>query len=221
MSLKIIITGTTGMVGEGVLMECLSNPAIEKVLALSRKPCGIEHPKLTEIIHEIFFDITALVPKVMGYDGCFFCLGISSVGMKEDAYKKITYDLTMHVATVLSEANKNEMTFCYISGASTDSTEKGRMMWARIKGKTENDLSKLPFKAVYNFRPGGLIATKGQKHILPLYKYASWLVKLIHKIAPNYASTIQELALSMIKVCQSGYAKNIVEVADIHLLAKT
>ena len=142
MALKVIITGTTGMVGEGVLLECLDNPSVEKVLSLSRKPVNIKHEKLVEILHTNFLDISSLSSQLTGYDACFFCLGVSSIGMKEDAYTKLTYDLTMHVASVLSEANKNTMTFCYVSGSGTDSSEKGGRMWARVKGKTENDLIK-------------------------------------------------------------------------------
>ena len=151
MKIKAIITGTTGMVGEGVLKECLIHPDVENVLVINRKPCGVSHPKLSEIIHNDFLDFTPLKDKLKGYNACFFCLGISSVGKKEDEYFRITYTLTMKMAEILSQ-NNPDMTFCYISGAGTDSTEKGRVNWARVKGKTENDLMKLPFKKVFAFR---------------------------------------------------------------------
>ncbi|HEY6979254.1 MAG TPA: epimerase, partial [Chitinophagaceae bacterium] len=157
--IKLIITGTTGMVGEGVLNECLQHDDVEQILSISRKPCGIINPKLKEIVHTNFYDLSSVEDRLKGYNACFFCLG-SSVGMKEKEYYRLTYDLTMYVAETLSRIN-HDMTFCYISGAGTDSTEKGRSMWARVKGKTENDLMKLSFKSVYNFRPGILIPTKG------------------------------------------------------------
>ena len=152
MKANIILTGATGMVGEGVLHECILHPTVERVLIINRKSTGISHPKLKEIIHSNFFDLNPIASQLSGYDACLFCLGVSSVGMSEEKYHHLTYDLTMHVASILSNQN-SQMVFCYISGAHTDSTEKGRSMWARVKGKTENDLQKLPFKKVYNFRP--------------------------------------------------------------------
>ena len=154
--LKIIITGSTGMVGEGVLHECLHHPDVESVLVVNRKPCGVTHPKLTEILHPDFLDMNGLTELVTGYNACFFCLGVSSVGMKQPEYTRITYTLTMNFATLLAGKNP-DMTFCYISGAGTANSEKGKMMWARVKGKTENDLMKLPFSQVYNFRPAGIV----------------------------------------------------------------
>src|SRR6266508_2253769 len=151
--IKAIITGATGMVGEGVLHICLNHPNVEQILVINRKPCGVQHPKLKEIIHTDFYNLSSIEDQLIGYNACFFCLGISSVGMKEADYFKVTYTLTMHVAETLSRHNP-DMTFCYISGAGTDSTEKGRIMWARVKGKTENDLMKLPFRDVFAFRPG-------------------------------------------------------------------
>src|SRR5450759_1641309 len=143
MKIRTIITGATGMVGEGVLKETLLHPDVEKVLVINRKSCGITHPKLTEILHPDFYDISPIADQLKNYNACFFCLGVSSVGLKEDAYYSLTYTLTMHVAEILAKQNP-DMTFCYISGAGTDATEKGRMNWARVKGKTENDLMKLP-----------------------------------------------------------------------------
>lgn len=217
--LNVIITGATGMVGEGVLNECLQHNDVESVLIINRKASGVKHPKLKEIIHSNFFDFSAIENQLSGYNACFFCLGVSSVGMKEDKYHHLTYDLTMHVAETLSRLNP-DMTFCYVSGASTDSTEKGKSMWARVKGKTENHLTKLPFKKVYNFRPGALQAAKGSKNVPRLYKYFSWLIPVIRALAPNSISTLKELGLAMINATLKGYKKQVIEVSDIHTLAK-
>ena len=217
--IKVILTGATGMVGEGVLHECLLNDHVQQVLVLNRKPCGITHPKLKEIIHNNFFDLSPVEAQLVNYDACFFCLGVSSVGMKEDEYFPLTYTLTLHVAETLSRQNAG-ITFCYISGAGTDSTEKGRMMWATVKGKTENDLMKLPFKKVYNFRPAILEPTKGLNNTLSFYKYLGWLLPVMRLIAPNQICTLKELGQAMINVVIRGYAKPILEVKDIHMLAK-
>jgi uncharacterized protein YbjT (DUF2867 family) len=217
--ISAIVTGATGMVGEGVLHECLQSPEVEQVLIINRKPSGITHPKLKEIIHQDFFDVSPIQALLKGYDACFFCLGVSSVGMKEEEYTKMTYTLTMHVAETLSKLNPT-MTFCYVSGSGTDSTEKGRSMWARVKGKTENDLMKLPFKAVYNFRPGYMHPTPGLKNTLPYYKYLSWLYPVFRKVFPGAASTLAELGQSMIKAATKGYQKPILEVKDFVALTK-
>jgi hypothetical protein len=217
--IKAIITGASGMVGEGVLHECLLNDAVEEVLVIGRKTCGISHPKLKEILHADFYNLSPIAEKLAGYNTCFFCLGVSSIGMKEPDYYKLTYTLTLHVAETVCNQNP-AMVFCYISGAKTDSTEKGRLMWARVKGKTENDLAKLPFKKVYNFRPGILEPTKGLKNTLGFYKYFGWLAPVIRLMAPNAISTLKELGLAMINAASKGYEKQIVEVKDIHLLAK-
>ncbi len=217
--LNVIITGATGMVGEGVLLECLENPQIENVLIIVRKPSGVSHPRLKEMIHSDFSNIEPIKEQVKNYDACFFCLGVSSIGMKEEEYTKLTYTLTIGFAKTLSEVN-HAMTFCYVSGANTDSTEKGGSMWARVKGKTENDLMKLPFKQVYNFRPGMMKPTKGQKNVLPAYKYVGWLYPVIKLVAPNIASTIKEVGLAMIRVSSKGFSKHTIEVKDIVELAK-
>jgi len=219
MKIKVIITGATGMVGEGVLHECLLHENIEEILLVTRKSCGITHPKIKELVHNDFYDLSSIVSQLKGYDACFFCLGISSIGMKEPDFYKVTYTLTMHFANTVSIQN-NAMTFCYISGASTDSTEKGKVMWARVKGKTENDLMKLPFKAVYNFRPGYMQPTKGLKNTLGFYKYVSWMYPLLKRIFPNRVSTLSELGQAMINTALKGYTKNILEVKDIKALAK-
>ncbi len=151
--LNVIITGATGMVGEGVLHECIRHPDVENILVITRKSTGYVHPKIKEIVHEDFFNFSRLKAQLKGYNACLFCLGVTSLGKKEPEYYKLTYTLTVNFAKTLAGFNHG-MTFCYISGAGTDSTEKGKIMWARVKGKTENELLKLPFKGVYNFRPG-------------------------------------------------------------------
>jgi hypothetical protein len=213
--IRAIITGTTGMVGEGVLHECLRSPDVESVLIISRKPLGLSHPKLKEIIHADFLNLAPIEGQLAGYNACYFCLGVSSIGMKEPEYTRITYDLTMHVAQTLSRHNP-DMTFCYVSGASTDSTEKGRIMWARVKGKTENDLMKLPFDQVFAFRPGYMHATPGLKNTLPLYKYVSWLYPILKAVAPNTVSRLSQLGQAMINVTKYGFDKKILEVKDIN-----
>jgi len=218
MKLRAIITGVTGMVGEGVLHETLNHPDTEAVLILGRRPYGLKHPKLKELVHDDLYNLSSIEDQLKGYNACFFCLGTTSVGKKEPEYTKITYTLTMHVATTLSRLN-SDMTFCYVSGGGTDSTEKGRSMWARVKGKTENDLMKLPFKAVYNFRPGYMHPTKGLKNTLSGYKYLSWMYPAFKVFFPNYVSTLKDLGDAMINATLKGYNKNIIEVKDIHVLA--
>jgi uncharacterized protein YbjT (DUF2867 family) len=212
--LQVILTGATGMVGEGVLHEALQSDLIEKVLIINRKPSGMQHPKLTEIIHRDFFNLASVAGKLQGYNACFFCLGVSSVGMKEPEYYRLTYTLTLNVAELLSRQNP-QMSFCYVSGAGTNSTEKGGQMWARVKGKTENDLAKLPFKAVYNFRPGIIEPTKGLKNALKFYHWLGWLIPLIRALAPKTISSLKELGLAMINVSAKGYEKQVLEVMDI------
>ena len=214
---RAIITGVTGMVGEGVLHECLQDSAVEAVLVITRKPSGVSHPKLKEIIHADFFDLTPIQNQLTGYNACFFCLGVSSVGMKEPEYTKMTYTLTMHVATILSKQNPG-MTFCYVSGAGTDSTES-KGMWARVKGKTENDLFKLPFKQAIAFRPGFMLPTPGLKNVLPFYKYVNWMFPVSRKLFPKYFCTLAEVGQAMINTVTVGTEKKILEVPDIVALA--
>ena len=197
--LSVIITGATGMVGEGVLYECLHHPQVEKILVINRKSCGYTDSKLTEIVHADLSDISSLSERIKGYNACYFCLGVTSVGKSEAEYTRLTYNLTLNFANTLASLNP-DMTFCYISGAGTDSSEKGRSMWARVKGKTENDLMKLPFKRVYNFRPGGI------KPFLPLrptmtfyktYKYVGWLLSVMEVLSPNFVITLKDLAVAI------------------------
>lgn len=218
MKIKAIITGSTGMVGEGVLLECLNHPDVEQVLVINRKPGGRSHPKLREIIHGDFFNLAPIEPQLIGFNACFFCLGVSSVGMSGEAYKRTTYDLTLNVGRVLAESNP-EMAFCYVTGASTDSTEKGRVAWARIKGATENALLKL-FKNSYMFRPGFMKATPGQKNLKSYYKYLAWIYPIGRAVYPAGFCTLREVGQAMINAAGKGYAKQILEVKDIVALAK-
>ena len=219
MKIKAILTGATGMVGEGVLQECLNHQEVEHITVITRKPSGVTHPKLKEIIHADFYDLSSIEAQLKGYNACYFCLGVSSVGMKEAEYNKLTYILTLHVAETLAR-NNPDMVFCYISGAATDSSEKGNSMWARVKGKTENALTRLPFKAVYNFRPGYMNPTPGLKNTLKYYHYISWLYPFFRRVFPNFVSTLKELGLAMINASRLGYEKQILEVKDIVELAK-
>jgi uncharacterized protein YbjT (DUF2867 family) len=216
--MKIIITGTTGMVGEGILLECLNQPKIEEILSVSRKPTGIRHSKLKEYIVPDFFSLKENDEILKDYDACFFCAGVSSVGMKEEEYKRITYDTTLHFAKALNPNPK--MSFIYVSGGGTDSSEKGRMAWARIKGKTENDLMKLPFKQVFGYRIGFLIPAPGQKRVLKYYKYISWLFPFIKVVLPGFITTMNQTALSMIYASEHGYKQNVIKVKDIKFMAK-
>jgi nucleoside-diphosphate-sugar epimerase len=220
--LKVIITGATGMIGEGVLYECLHHPEVEKVLVITRTSTGYLHPKLTEIIHSDFLDISSLSDRLTDYNACYFCLGVTSIGKNEADYTRLTYTLTLNFASTLASLNR-DMTFCYISGASTDSTEKGRTMWARVKGKTENDLMKLPFRQVYNFRPGGIkpfLPLKPSQTYYKTYKYAGWLFSIMQVIAPGLVIRLKDLAAAMINASLIGYSKNILEMKDMKTLAK-
>lgn len=218
MEIRAIITGSTGMVGEGVLHECLLHPDVKEVLVINRKPCGVQHPKLKEIIHDNFYDMLPIATKLHGYNACYFCLGVSSVGMKEAAYKRVTYDLTMEVARTLAALN-SDMIFCYVSGAGTDSSEKGRSMWARVKGKTENDLQKQPFKSAYMFRPGFMRATEGLKNTNKYYGYIGWAYPFFRRVFPQWVCTLAEVGQAMINVTRYGYPKPVLEVKDIVALA--
>ena len=215
--MKAIITGATGMVGEGVLLECLSNPAVEQILVINRRAGGVSHPKLHEIIHGDFFNLAPIEAQLAGFDACFFCLGVSSVGMSQADYKHMTYDLTLNVAQLLAKLNP-AMTFCYITGAGTDSSEQGKTAWARVKGATENALLRL-FKEAYMFRPGFMRPTPGQKNVKTYYKFILWLYPIGRKLYPGGFLTLQEVAVAMIKVAGNGCPKHILEVKDIAALA--
>jgi hypothetical protein len=214
MKIKAIITGTTGMVREGVLHECLKHPEVESVLVINRKPCGVKHEKLIEIIHNDFFDLSPIDNHLSDYNACYFCVGVSSVGKKEEEYRGITYDLTLSFAKTLVKLNP-DMIFCYVSGVGTDSTEKGRMMWARVKGKTENDLMKLGFKNAYMFRPGFIKPTKGLKNTYTAYKFFTPFYPIFRKLFPKYVITLEEVGLAMINVTLFGSDKKILECKEM------
>lgn len=217
-NIKVIITGTTGMVGEGVLHVCLQHPHVEKILIVNRRASGIIHPKLTEIIHPNFYDLSSIENEMSGYDACFFCLGVSSVGMNKEDYYKVTYTLTMNFAETLCKVNK-EIVFCYVSGAGTDSTERGRSNWARVKGKTENDLAKLSFRKMYAYRPAFIKPIPGLFKTHSFYKYINWLYPLGKTIYPEGFNTLEEIAISMINIVNSGYDKKIITGKDISALS--
>jgi uncharacterized protein YbjT (DUF2867 family) len=218
MTIKTIVTGTTGMVGEGVLIECLSHPDVEEILVINRKPGGVSHPKLRELIHGDFFDLAPIEGQLAGFDACFFCLGVSSVGMSNEEYRHITYDLTLNMARLLARLNP-ETTFCYVTGAGTDSSEQGRVAWARVKGATENALARL-FKRAYMFRPGFMKATPGQRNVKSYYKFFAWLYPIGRALYPAGFCTLQEVGRAMINAAREGYPTRILEVADIVKLAR-
>lgn len=217
-SLKVILTGATGMVGEGVLHACLADERVTSVLVLTRRPTGESHSKLQEVIVPDFFDLSAAREALSDYDACLFAAGVSSIGKSEAEFTRLTHTLTLGVARMLAALNP-AMTFCYISGMGTDSTEKGRVMWARVKGKTENDLQQLPFARVYLFRPGFLQKGKGAKRTLKAYRYIGWLVPLIKLVMPRRICTLEELGRAMIGVCVKGYERPVLEVDDIRRVA--
>jgi len=219
MKIKTIVTGATGMVGEGVLIECLNHPDVEEILVINRKPGGVSHPKLREIIHGDFFNLVPIEQQLAGFDACFFCLGVSSVGMSNEEYRHITHDLTLNLARLLVRLNP-ETTFCYVTGAGTDSSEQGRIAWARVKGATENALARL-FKQAYMFRPGFMQATPGQRNIKSYYKFFSWLYPIGRALYPAGFCTLREVGLAMINAAREGYPSRILEVADIVKLAQS
>jgi uncharacterized protein YbjT (DUF2867 family) len=216
--IRVIITGATGMVGEGVLHECLHSPEVDSVLVVTRKTTGTSHPKLKELLLPDFFDLSSIKTQLTGYDACFFCLGVSSLGISKEMYEKLTYRLTLGFAELLAAQNPG-MVFCYVSGAGTDSTGKSRLHWARVKGKTENDLQQLPFRAVYCFRPGMMTPTKGLKNTLPAYKWLGWLTPIFRLVFPNSINTLAETGQAMIHAATRGYNKKLIEVPDIRQLA--
>jgi hypothetical protein len=216
---QLIITGATGMVGEGVLHEAINSPFVNQILVVNRKPCGVNHPKVKEYLLTDFMKPEDMRDAIKGYNACLFCLGVSSVGMKPDEYKLKTYDLTLGFAKVLHEENPN-MSFSYISGAGTDSTEQGRIAWARVKGKTENDLAKLGFGDYYSFRPAMIRPTPGLKNALSFYKYIDWIFPILKWLAPHTACTLQELGHAMLETAIFGSPTKTVEGNDILGLAK-
>lgn len=219
---KVIITGATGMIGKGILLECLDHIDIEQVLVIGRSTVDIKHPKLKELIHKDFSDFSTVSNALVGYDACFYSLGISAAGLSEEKYTEISYNYTLSLAKTLLAVNP-KATFNYVSGVGTDSTEKGRMMWARVKGKTENDLLKLGFKDAYMFRPGMLIPLKGIKTRTKgyqfMYDYFMWLVKLIKILAPNSVVFTTQLGMAMINSLYSRYPNKVVMPKDMIVMA--
>lgn len=217
--IRVLITGATGMVGEGVLHECLQHSDIDQILVINRKSCGVIHSKLIEIVHSDFFDLSSIAPQLDGYNACFFCLGVSSIGMNEEEYSRLSYDLTLHMASLLSGLNP-DMVFCYVSGSGTDSTERGKSMWARVKGRTENRLLQLPFKGAYMFRPGYIHPTKGLKNTHSYYAALTWMYPMLRAIFPKYVISLKELGIAMIHAAQSGRGHAILESKDISRIAR-
>lgn len=219
--MKILIFGATGMVGQGVLRECLLAPDVESVVAIGRNATGQQHPRLRDLVHKDMYDYSAIEPQLQGFDACFFCLGVSSVGMKEPEYKRITYDLTLAAATVLARLNPG-MTFTYVTGAGTDSSERGSSMWARVKGATENALLRLPFKAAYMFRPGMIQPLHGIRSKTPLYDAAIVVLRpvlgLAHSLWPNKVTTTEKIGRAMLAVARNGAPKVLLDPADINAL---
>ena len=216
--MNVLLFGSTGMVGQGVLRECLLDPAVDRVLAIGRTPVGTQHPKLREIVRADLFHYNDIVSDLAGFDACFFSLGVSSVGMKEPDYERVTYALTMAAAQTLCRLNP-QMKFIYVSGAGTDSSEQGRSMWARVKGKTENALLRLPFAAAYMFRPGFIQPVHGARSKTALYQIiyeiARPLMPLLRRALPSYLLTTEEIGQAMLAVARHGYPKKILEVKDI------
>jgi uncharacterized protein YbjT (DUF2867 family) len=217
--MKVVLFGATGMVGQGVLRECLLDAEIEIVLAVGRNPTGQRHAKLHEIVHDDFLDFSRIESQLAGYDACFFCLGVSSLGMSEEQYRRLTYDITLAAALTLTKLNP-QMVFIYVTGRGTDSSERGKLMWARVKGKTENDLLKLPFKAAYMFRPAGIQPLHGIRSktgwVQAIYVGAAPLLSLLNRLAPTYVTTTEQVGRAMIKVARDGYPKPVLESDDIN-----
>jgi uncharacterized protein YbjT (DUF2867 family) len=216
--MKVIVTGSTGMVGKGVLLECLDHPEIDIVLVINRKSIGLTHSKLTEVLLSDFSDYSSLKDQLQGYSAAYLCMGVSAAGMNEDKYTEITRDYTLALAKTLYDINP-EMTITYVSGEGTDSSEKGRVMWARVKGETENKLLNLGFKQAFIFRPGAIIPLKGIKSSTKMYQfiydYFMWLIKGIKLIAPNSVVNTTQLGLAMINVTKTGFNKKILRPKDI------
>jgi len=220
---KVILFGATGMVGQGVLRECLLDPEVESILAIGRSPAEQQHEKLREITHKDLADLSVIEDRLSGYDACFYCLGVSSVGMDEQAYRRVTYDLTISAAGTLAKLNP-AMTFIYVSGASTDSTERGRMMWARVKGKTENALLRMPFRAAYMFRPAFIqplhgIRTKTRWYAA-IYALLGPLYPLWKFLFPKHVTTTECVGRAMLMVAKRGSPRRVLENQDINSLCQ-
>jgi len=214
--MKLIVTGVTGMVGEGVLLECLGHPAVERVLSVSRRPSGHVHPKLEELLVADFRELGAVEGQLTGYDACFYCAGVSSVGMSEADYTRITYDTPLAFAQTLARLNPN-LTLVHVSGSHTDGSEQGKVMWARVKGKAENALMRLPVRAVYNMRPGLMKPVAGQKNVKTSYRVMLVLYPLLNLFLPGL--TLSQVGRAMIRCVREGAPKQVLEPADIQALS--
>jgi uncharacterized protein YbjT (DUF2867 family) len=221
--MRVIITGATGMIGKGVLLECLDHTEISEVLSLGRKSLEMSHPKLKELIHKDFSEFESVAEQLKGYDACYHCMGVSAAGMNEEQYAKMTHGYSMALASVLYRLNP-KMTITYVSGQGTDSTETGRSMWARVKGRTENDIINMGFKQAFAFRPGAIIPLRGIQPSSKLYRVLinnlTWLLKLIKKIAPNSVVNTTQIGMAMINITKHGYDKTIIDPKDILKLAE-
>ena len=216
--MKVLIFGATGMVGSTVLLECLESPAIESVLVVTRAPTGRAHPKLREIVHADFWSYDSLRPELAGVDACYFCLGVSSIGMDEARYTRMTYDLTLAAARVLRDVSPGAV-FCYVSGVGTDSSERGAIMWSRVKGRTENAVLALGFRGAYMFRPGYIQPVKGARSktgwVNAAYTVLAPLTALLVAVFPRYIVTSAMIGQAMIQVTAEGYDTPILEPRDI------
>ena len=219
--MRILLFGATGMVGQGVLHECLADGDVTQVLCVGRNPSGRTHPKLHELVISDLYDYSAMEDRMAGFDACFFCLGVSSVGMSEEDYRRVTYDLTLAAARTLARLNP-QMTFVYVSGAGTDSTERGSRMWARVKGATENALMRLPFRAAYMFRPGFIQPLHGVRSKTALYRAAYVIAApvfgLLRRWRPDSVTTSVQVGRAMLAVAKRGALAPLVEMADINAL---
>jgi uncharacterized protein YbjT (DUF2867 family) len=219
--MNVIIFGATGMVGQGVLRECLLDPEVKQVLTIVRSPTGQQHAKLRELVRTDLFDYSNIEADLTGFDACFFCLGVTSAGMTEEQYTHITYDLTLAAATTLARLNP-AMTFIYVSGSGTDGTERGRSMWARVKGKTENDLLKLPFKAAYMFRIGFVQPLHGIVSKTKLYRIfysvLQPILPLMQRAFPSQIGTTEQVGRAMLLVARHGFPRPVLESKDINTL---
>ena len=220
--MNVLLFGATGMVGQGVLRECLAGPDVSLVQTVGRNPTGASHPKLRELVHPNLFDYSTVEDRLTGFDACFFCLGVTSSGMNEADYTHMTYDLTVAAAEVLSRLSP-EMVFIYVSGSGTDSSEHGRIMWARVKGRTENALLRLPFKGAYMFRPGFIQPLDGIQSRTKLYRvfYAVFrpMMSPLRALLPNQVLTTRQIGRAMLNVARSGFPKRILETRDIRKAA--
>jgi uncharacterized protein YbjT (DUF2867 family) len=222
--MKVLIFGATGMVGQGVLRECLEDSRVESVLVVGRSSVRLNDPKIREILHTDFLDFKPIQSQFAGYDACFFCLGVSAAGKSEDDYRRLTYDVTLAAAEALVAVSP-DLTFCYVSGEGTDSTEKGRIMWARVKGQTENALLRMPFKAAYMFRPGYIQPLKGVRSktswYQAIYTVLGPLYPLLRRLAPKYVTTTVNVGRAMIQVAANGSSQKILTTKNINRVAAT